>query len=136
MEGWVKFLVYPLLKIGPICLSMVDSCFKSSSVNELHMHATVGSFLKLMLVGIPVTLLSCQHLWNVMLLSAHILSMWKIFYVHCPSTFYLLKVSQPPGNSVLFARIFLFLWHFLHLNCRLWDYPVISFPKENIFSGY
>jgi len=36
MEGWDKFLGYPLLKIGPICLSMIVSCFKSSFVNELH----------------------------------------------------------------------------------------------------
>jgi len=36
MLGWDKFLGYRLLKIGPICLSMVVSCFKSSFVNELH----------------------------------------------------------------------------------------------------
>ena len=36
VEGWDKLLGYPLLKIGPICLSMVISCFKSSFVNKLH----------------------------------------------------------------------------------------------------
>lgn len=35
MEGWDKFLGHPLLKIAPICLCMVVSCFKSSFVNEL-----------------------------------------------------------------------------------------------------
>lgn len=81
----------------------------------------ISLFPQLMLVCMLVTLLSCQHLWKCYAtVYPHLVNVKNIV---CPLSKYFflcsIYLSLQVTISVLSTSTLLLVWHFLHLNCRL-----------------
>lgn len=95
-----------------------------------------------MLVGISMTLLSYQHLWNAVMLCCCLLtsclcakyftSTVQVLFI-C-SRYLSLQLTVSITVFDLSTRIFLFLWHFHHLNYRLYEtIQWLPYPRKTYF---